>query len=554
MKKLQEILSLQPQTTPLQKKDYLLALIFALLTAFLSYSISVREVVGSYHDDALYLASAKSLAEGRGYKIISLPSEPAQTKYPFLYPAILSVLWKIKPSFPDNIWLFQGFSLFCLSLAVGLSYLYLASREEISAHARYLSTIICSTSYLFLFHGGVVLSDALFCLLFVASIWSFQDWVIGEKESGILQLISGLLFGALYLSRSVALAFLPVFLLFALAAKKKLRWFLLGFMPTALCWSFWMAGRKVTWEQDPVVAYYTDYLGWWQEGLSAFHNMLVYNLSEVLFFFYTYLFEGFEYVSRQLGVSYLVALTYLLGLALWSLLVERSLRAREFLSLSLACYVAAACIYPGPPTRILVCLLPILLAVQLDWAFRTFGKEWIVRLSSIALSVLIALNIFHLWNFRKLLEVSKYPFLQYPAKQQVVEWQSYQELFNWVSENTKETDILSSFLDPMAYLYTGRKSIQPYILLPSRWHYESGQPPYGSGEEILSVLKKTRANYLLMMPVAFARYSFYDVVDSLKRKNPLVFKEVYRGKDKRFVIYELAFSKSFINATKASTP
>ena len=57
---------------------------------------------GDVHDDSLYYVSAKSIAEG-SYKITSLPGEPWQTKYPPLYPLLLSVAWKIQPKFPDNL-------------------------------------------------------------------------------------------------------------------------------------------------------------------------------------------------------------------------------------------------------------------------------------------------------------------------------------------------------------------------------------------------------------------------------------------------------------------
>ena len=43
---------------------------------------------GDLHDDSLYYVSAKSLADGGGYRIESLPGEPSQTKYPPLYPLL----------------------------------------------------------------------------------------------------------------------------------------------------------------------------------------------------------------------------------------------------------------------------------------------------------------------------------------------------------------------------------------------------------------------------------------------------------------------------------
>ena len=49
---------------------------------------------GSYHDDGVYLVTARALAEGEGYRIISLPDEPVQTKYPVLFPFLLSLIWR----------------------------------------------------------------------------------------------------------------------------------------------------------------------------------------------------------------------------------------------------------------------------------------------------------------------------------------------------------------------------------------------------------------------------------------------------------------------------
>src|SRR5579864_8867895 len=44
--------------------------------------------VGMFHDDGIYAVTAKALATGHGYRIISLPGEIAQTKYPILLPAL----------------------------------------------------------------------------------------------------------------------------------------------------------------------------------------------------------------------------------------------------------------------------------------------------------------------------------------------------------------------------------------------------------------------------------------------------------------------------------
>jgi len=47
--------------------------------------------IGLYHDDAVYLVTAKALALGHGYTIDSLPVPIPQTKYPPVFPAILAL-------------------------------------------------------------------------------------------------------------------------------------------------------------------------------------------------------------------------------------------------------------------------------------------------------------------------------------------------------------------------------------------------------------------------------------------------------------------------------
>jgi len=59
-----------------------LKLIFFLLLAascLLYYASLSAKQFGYPHDDSIYVTTAKALATGHGYRIISLPYEPAQT-------------------------------------------------------------------------------------------------------------------------------------------------------------------------------------------------------------------------------------------------------------------------------------------------------------------------------------------------------------------------------------------------------------------------------------------------------------------------------------------
>src|ERR1700691_532971 len=75
------------------------------------------------HDDGLFYLSSKSLAMGQGYRIPSLPETPFQTKYPPLYPAYLSLVWRLNSKFPENLALATGFSWTLLAACLGLAFL-----------------------------------------------------------------------------------------------------------------------------------------------------------------------------------------------------------------------------------------------------------------------------------------------------------------------------------------------------------------------------------------------------------------------------------------------
>ena len=69
-----------------------------------AYAIAISlPAAGIFHDDGIYVVTARALAEGQGYRIISLPESPPQTKYPILFPWLLSLVWRLAPSFPDNL-------------------------------------------------------------------------------------------------------------------------------------------------------------------------------------------------------------------------------------------------------------------------------------------------------------------------------------------------------------------------------------------------------------------------------------------------------------------
>jgi hypothetical protein len=82
-------------------------------------------------------------------------------------------------------------------------------------------------------------------------------------------------------------------------------------------------------------------------------------------------------------------------------------------------------------------------------------------------------------------------------------WQGFSETFEWIRNNTDESTILATAYDPMYYLYTGRRSIQPALHKPATYFYPYGHavPDVGSPDEIRAELKSLGVGFLVIHPL-----------------------------------------------------
>ena len=151
-------------TSFIDRRFRLLALALLLVQVLVLYVRHSDAGFGFAHDDGLYFSSAKALAEGKGYVVPSLPGEPAQTKYPPLYSALLSLIWYASPEFPANLAL--AFWLNAL-LALGSTGAAIVVTRQLGASrplALGIATIFALHPYT-IFWANLVLSDILFAAL-----------------------------------------------------------------------------------------------------------------------------------------------------------------------------------------------------------------------------------------------------------------------------------------------------------------------------------------------------------------------------------------------------
>ncbi len=215
-----------------------------------------------YHDDGIYYVSAKSMADTGTFAIESLPKSPAQTKYPPLWPAVLSIAWRINPHYPDNLpiamflcWIWLPLSLFAFRQWL--------IRAEVSENVVLLLGAMWALNPYVVLFSTAMLSEMQFTFLLLVSLLCLS------KEKGSWALAAGVLAGLTFLSRTAGIALLPVALLyFGMRMRfQQMAFFAAGMLPFVLGWGFWSFANKTP-GTDAVTLYYTNYFGYY---LSIFH-------------------------------------------------------------------------------------------------------------------------------------------------------------------------------------------------------------------------------------------------------------------------------------------
>ena len=126
---------------------------------------------GATQDDSLYFSSAKALATHQGYVLPSVPGTPVATKYPILYPWLLSWVWRLNPSFPSNLKEAVGLTIGFGAVFLIASFHYFRRLKGIGDLAALALTFFVALHPLFLYYSGGVLSDVPFAAMaFIAML------------------------------------------------------------------------------------------------------------------------------------------------------------------------------------------------------------------------------------------------------------------------------------------------------------------------------------------------------------------------------------------------
>ena len=530
--------------SPLGARDGATAIGLALVLLFTGSLRMAPGVCGGYHDDAIYVSTAEALATGQGYRLIDVPGAPLQTKYPWIYPAILSVVWHFWPSFPGNLVVMQALTLCFGAAAVATGYLYLVRFGYCSRRISSGAALACATAPYFLYFAVHTMAEMPFALFMLFGLWGVERFVECPEAPRRKQFAWGCVLALPFLCRTIGVTLIVAGLWVLWRHGRPLRWYAAGVVCAAIPWVVWSAAGRGIWDQNPVDGYYTDYFGCWSStGVSMVGRVFSKNALLIAHGSAEMPLEGVAaFVGPWLGLSFTTSLMMVIGMGVWLTMISDLSKCRA-LAWMLAAYLAAMLVWSWPPQRFLVPILPFLAAYLLSGCSTLLrgGADTVAGrfVRSLGLTAVLAANCGLLLCHAAQQGRTGFPLPKLGMTP--VEWSSYEKTFVWLRRSARADDVIASGIDPMFALYTDLPAIRPFAYDPGRIYYGERAAAKFTPEEIVAVLEHYRPRYLVQspMPGYDEEKPLADVIEELRQRYPEWLVLRYQGADRRFMVFEI---------------
>jgi hypothetical protein len=479
------------------KPSHLFGLTLLLIpsAAFLWHNSDLPQF-GDIHDDSVYYVSAKSLAEGH-YRIESLPGEPAQTKYPPLYPLLLSIAWRLDPRFPENLpiaaWLsWLGFPVMLALL--GAFY----SRMGISGWRAWLLLILLALNPYIVLFGAKLLSEIWFTAL-LAGVLLLMERVVETDAGPGWAVAAGVLSGLAYLTRSAGIVLLAsgFSYLWMHRERRKAVVFAASMFPFVAGWTLWSRLHQLH-STDQALIYYTDYVRY------EFANVNLHNLPVVLW-------KNLDGFLLGLGSLVLPKVTDSLFLKILAELIAVAMIAgvvrmvRRGVAVHYAIFAAGSAfmliIWHFPPNeRFVLPLIPLAFAGLLTEMEHFAGmaraglrhRDVSQKVASAIMAGVVALVFLGSFGLQGYIGGV---FMNESAQHQRERNVDLRGAYAWMRVNLPKDAAVVAYNDPVLYLYTGRESIRrpmpPYI-----WYSEDNAKAVELYREIATYARDHGAGYV----------------------------------------------------------
>lgn len=480
----------EPVPKSSNRKFLVVSFAVAAIVFLVVYLWRLDSVVGLFVDDAWYALLAQALATGQGYQLVNSPSPGILPVYPPVYPFLVSLAYRLWPSFPNNVLLLKSVSVVAMMVVGWASYKHFKRDREWPHLLSLLSalTVTLTPSLVFLATSSTM-SECVFMMFQLLAVVVIES--AARAENGKTELRSAALGGALaviaFLTRSIGLAVIVAGLVFLL---KERRWrsaavFVVAVAIFAAPWVIYSRTHQPTEEQrreqgGMIVQDYAQQF--WQTragdalsakvGLDRLPERMWSNAMKIVSNNTAMIFTPTLHRSPKLsgeetlesgmashGLSYVLSLALLLGFALS---VWQRLGMAE---LTVVFSLAITCLWPWDTFRFLLPLTPFLFAYLLEVlrGVREFTRvkleakaapePW--RAMAIFVGLFLALFLFdHAAYLAQRSDLSRAEYLPWRAL-----FNENKEALDWIRDKTPQDAVFCSMNPALIYLYTGRKSV-----------------------------------------------------------------------------------------------
>jgi len=482
-------------------KTIAIALLFTLLlvpSAWFAWQNRHMPQFGQAHDDAIYYIASKSLADGEGYRISSLPQTPFETKYPPLLPWLLSMAWFVQPRFPENLAIAT-----MIQWAMIPPFLWLCAvwfrRVGFSDSYRWLAVAVLAIQpYTVMFAAGIF-TETLYAAFLLGSLIAVDK--ARQRVDGLRwAAFAGALAGMGYLARSagvVAIVSGPLVFLIWKKRREALAFFL-GMVPMVVGWMAWARIHQPS-STNFVSLYNTNYLGF------QLANVHWSDLSRVVWTnFAQMLYEmGALVFPLESGSFFMLMVRDTVAVAIiWRLFCRRRDPALQPYLAFAAISVVELLVWHFPPNLRLMYPLVPLFAAGLLWEGQHLAQmirrtlthpdrsqrvaAWIIG------GLAAAAGLIGLWTqvymtFRELPEISR-------TNESIL--QERIEAYRWIGQHVDPTLNVMA-LNPAVYLYTGRRTASIGIM-PIDWYHHDQARMLAPFQGISAFASENRLDYIYM--------------------------------------------------------
>jgi hypothetical protein len=475
-----------------------------LVTLGVAMAVVRPYVIGAFHDDAIYVILGRALASGAGYRYLHLPGTPHATHYPPGYPALLAILWRVAPQFPDNVLLFERANACLLGVAGAVGYTLVRRCTQLRAPWAAAVAIVGTATVPSLALATVILSESLFLAVLLGALVASEAVVApaspeapdrwsgpsgrawrqetgdrrkprekSDRENATAAAIAGLLCGAVGLVRTVGIVVVPAAVAVCLIRRRPRAAFVVGAVATAMLlpWQLWVWRHSA--ELAPVLqGEYGSYSGWLtgalgRHGLGFAFRTAQQNVSDMVAMLEIQFAPQLPLVVKRIAIAASAALT-VAGLA-------RMARTAPVTAAFAVLYAGEVVFWPFPPFRFvwavwfLVVLVMVAGAVAFwEWRPRAgtavgLATMRVARAAALAGALMVGLG------------VGRYNVLGFRGHW----WNTMQESLSvkmnvplaWLASHPALPGVVASDQEPAIFLYAGRTGVPCNSFTPDEYIY-----------------------------------------------------------------------------------